>query len=74
MLPEVQPTVDQNIRNKHPLDRLSVAVLELDTRDSRPPALEEMSPHFGAFLVATRTHRVVSLANDGWLDRRAERA
>jgi len=62
---EVLITVDQKIRYEHNLEMLPVAVLELDTRDSRLGALQEMAGHFERALDATRDHRFVSLSHNG---------
>ena len=62
---EVLLTVDQNMRHQQPLDPLPLAVLELDTRDSRLPALTAMAPHLERALAATATHRFVSLDKVG---------
>lgn len=65
---EVLMTVDQKIRHEHRLDRLPIAVCELDTRDSRLPAITLMSPHFEKALASTRSHRFVSLNRSGELE------
>lgn len=50
---DVLITVDQKIRYEHDLNLLPVSVLEIDTRDSRLPALQAMSAHFPAALLKT---------------------
>jgi len=62
---DVLITVDQNIRHEHNLENLPVAVLELNTRDSRLPALQEISRHFEKALLATNDHLFVSLDKEG---------
>lgn len=66
-------TVDQNIRYEHRLESLPIAVLELNTRDSRLPALEAMSAHFESALEATQSYLFVSLEQDGRIARDAPR-
>jgi hypothetical protein len=62
---DVLLTVDQHIRYQHNLESLPLAVLELNTRDSRLPALEAMAAYFEAALSATTQHRFVSLDKNG---------
>ncbi|MEM6314822.1 MAG: hypothetical protein AAF743_12080 [Planctomycetota bacterium] len=70
---DVLLTVDQKIRHEQNLAQLPVAVVELNVRDSRLPALTELAPHFEDALAATGTHRFVSLALGGAIERLAER-
>ena len=70
---EVLVTVDQKIRHEQRLDALPMAVFELNTRDSRLPAIAAMAPQFEAALAATRSHRFVSLNKSGAVERLAER-
>lgn len=62
---DVLITVDQKIRYEHDLNLLPISILELDTRDSRLPALEAMSVYLPAALLQTETHRFVSLSQAG---------
>ena len=62
---DVLVTVDQKIRYEHDLRMLPIAVLELDTRDTRFPALQTMVAHFEPALAQTTSHRFVSLSQNG---------
>ncbi|MEM6313869.1 MAG: hypothetical protein AAF743_07265 [Planctomycetota bacterium] len=70
---DVLLTVDQNIRREHNLAQLPIAIIELYVRDTRFPALIPLEPHFEDALAATGTHRFVSLALGGAIERLAER-
>ena len=71
---DVLITVDQKIRHEQRLDRLPIAVMELDTRDSRLPAITAMASHFEHALAATASYRFVSLDKDGNIERLGARA
>lgn len=66
-------TVDQKIRHEHNLENLPISILELDTRDSRLPALQALAVHFEKAIAATLTHRFVSLDQNGTITGLAER-
>ena len=70
---EVLITVDQKIRHEHNLATLPVAVLELNTRDSRFPALQEIASHFEKALLATKKYLFVSLDKAGTVSCLADR-
>ena len=60
-------TVDQKLRDEQHLERLPVTVLEVDTRDARFAALEQMAEHFPAAVDATQRYRFVSVSAAGTL-------
>lgn len=58
-------TVDQNLRFQQRIDALPLAVLELNTRDTRFKALKSFTPHLPAALALTQRFCFVSLRVDG---------
>lgn len=66
-------TTDQNIRYQQNLSKLPIPVLENDTRDSRFEALGPMAAGILAAIEMSRTHRFVSLKEDGTIETLFER-
>ncbi len=66
---DVFVTTDKKIRYEHNLDKLPIALVELNTRLTRFDDLRTLEPHLEAALQHTKTHRFVSVASDGRCER-----
>jgi len=64
---DVLVTTDKKIRYEHNLEKLPIAVLELNTRFTRLADLQTLAPYIDSALAATSAYRFVSCAADGTL-------
>lgn len=70
---EVVITIDKKMRHEHHLDTLPLAVLVVDSPDSRLAEITRLSPSILAALPDCTTHRFVSVDRDGRVERLAPR-
>ena len=65
---DVMVTVDKNLRYQQNIDRLPVAVLELDVRKNRTDEIRAMGPSLLKGVEATLAYRLVRVTSDGGLE------
>ena len=71
---DVLVTTDKNIRYQQNLGKLPIAVIELNSRDTRIEALELLAPYVLKALRHTRSYLFVALYPDGRIEALAKRS